>query len=93
MKRFLIIIIAVMALGLTALATPNTAEAGRWRGGYRGYSPGYYGGYYRGYRPYRSYYNYNRGYRPYRYNRYYNNYYGWGGPRGYVATPWIGVGW
>lgn len=96
MKRLLIL--AAMALGLTTTAMSDSADAGRWRGGYGysygGYYPGYYrGGYYGGgyYRPYRSYYRggyYGRPYRNYGYGGW-----GWGGRRGYVSTPWFGVGW
>jgi hypothetical protein len=88
MKRLLIL--AAMALGLTTAAMPDSAEAGRWRGGYSygGYYPGHYHGgyYYGGYQPYRSY--YRSYYRPYR-----SYYYGGWGPRGYVSTPWAGVYW
>jgi hypothetical protein len=86
-RRILLAITFVAALGAAGLATPDTADAWRWRG--RGYYGSYYGGppraYYYGYgRPYRAYYPgyYSpRVYRPYYYG--YPGYYY--GPRSRVA--------
>ncbi|MBX3445047.1 MAG: hypothetical protein KF774_21785 [Planctomyces sp.] len=93
MKRFLIL--AAIVTGLTAYATPNTAEAARWRGGY--YGGGYYGGgWNRGYNN-RYYGGYRGGWAP---RRYYGGYYGggygrgwgWGRPRSGVFINVPGVG-
>jgi hypothetical protein len=71
MKRILLSIAIVMAMVVSSLATPSTAEA-RW--GWRG---GYYGA-----RPYG--YGYGYGYRPYYYGNYaYGNY----AYRPYYASP------
>ena len=87
MKRFILALVAVGALSLTAVL-PDNAEA-RPRG-YYGYGRGYG---YRGYN-YRPYYNYgyrNYGYRPY-YNYGYRPYYyrGYRPYYGYYGSPYYG---
>jgi hypothetical protein len=92
-KRILLAALCVSALGVSTLATPDTAEARRyWRRPYASY---YYGPpvNYGWRRPYRYYYSpryYPRYYAPYRYRYYgYPDYY-YSGPRGRVA---FRIGW
>ena len=91
MRSILLSLAAAATLLVGTLATPNTAEAQRWRGGYYGgyYRP--YGGYYRPYAygnyypGYRSYYRYGYGYPGY-YNR------GYAAPGYYYSAPGVRIG-
>ena len=87
MKKFILSLAVAATLLVGSLATPNTAEAQRWRGGYYGgyYRP-YYGSYYRPY--YGSYYQpYTSYYRSY-YGGYYPGSYGYGyAPQYYYGSP------
>ena len=88
LRRILLAITFVAALGAAGLVAPDTADAWRWRG--RGYY-GYYGGppraYYYGYRrPYGAYYPGAYYYGPRVYRPYYYGYPGYYyGPRNRVA--------
>jgi hypothetical protein len=95
MKNVILSIAAVATLFAASLATPGTAEARPWRGGYYA-GPAYYGGYYRPF--YRGYYRpYGGYYRPYYGNYYYGapyrTYYrGYGYPRYYGPGSYFGPG-
>ena len=86
-KRILLAVVCVSAVGVSTLATPQTAEARRYWG--RPYVSYYYGApraYYGWTRPYRRYYYGPRYYAPYQRSYYWPYSYYYGGPRGRVAV-------
>lgn len=88
LKKALLALVLLVTVSFATLATPNTADAQRfrrWGGGY--YGGGYYGGYSRPY--YGSYYTpYYRNY----YSPYYSGYYGGYYPS-YYSAPVHYYGW
>lgn len=84
LRRIMLAIAVIAALGVAGLATPNSADAQRWRWGrpYYGYYYGAPRAYYYGYGvPYRTYYPGS-----YYYTPYYGSY-GYYGPTYYYGAP------